>query len=115
MKKAFLSALATLFCLVSFSQNEVKKKLVFDPAKPVYELDASCGTCKFKMKAKGCPLAVKFEGKPYLVEGTDIDEHGDAHSEEGFCNAIRKAKVQGEVVGDKFVVTYFELLKAPKN
>jgi hypothetical protein len=28
----------------------------------------------------------------------------------GFCNAIRKAKVQGEIVNNKFVATYFELL-----
>jgi hypothetical protein len=45
------------------------------------------------------------------VEGTDIDDHGDAHGEDGFCNAIRKAQVQGKVEGDKFVVTYFKLVK----
>ena len=43
------------------------------------------------------------------MEGTSIDDHGDAHDQEGFCNAISKAKVQGK--GDKFRVTYFELLK----
>ncbi len=50
-------------------------------------------------------------GKNYFVEGTGIDDHGDAHDNEGFCNAIKKAKVQGSVVKDKFVVTYFELIK----
>jgi hypothetical protein len=45
------------------------------------------------------------------VQGTAIDDHGDAHDEKGFCNAVRKAKVQGSLKGDKFVVTYFELLK----
>ena len=65
----------------------------------------------FKMKGKGCSLAVKFKGENYFVDGTDIDDHGDAHDKEGFCNAIKKAKVQGSVVGDRFLVTYFELIK----
>ncbi|MBK7432943.1 MAG: hypothetical protein IPI66_02940 [Chitinophagaceae bacterium] len=115
MKKIFLFSLVSLICLSSFSQNDTKKRMVLDPTKAVYELEASCGTCQFKMKAKGCPLAVRFEGKPYLVEGTEIDDHGDAHGKDGFCNAIRKAKVQGNVVGDKFVVSYFELLPQPKQ
>ena len=74
-------------------------------------LTVGCGTCMFKMKGDGCKLAVRFEGKDYFVEGTGIDDHGDAHDQEGFCNAISKAKVQGKVKGDKFKVTYFELLK----
>jgi len=111
MKKTFLSVFVSLITMTAFSQVDAKKKLVFDPAKTFYTLDASCGTCQFKMKAAGCPLAVKFEGKPYLVEGTSIDEHGDAHAEDGFCKAVRKAKVQGELVGEKFVVSYFELIK----
>jgi hypothetical protein len=45
------------------------------------------------------------------VQGTSIDDHGDAHDEKGFCMAVRKAKVQGSVKDDKFVVSYFELLK----
>jgi len=111
MKKLF-SFLFLAFCAtVSFAQVAADKKKTPDPAKTLYTLEASCGTCQFKMKAKGCPLAVKFEGKPYLVEGTNIDDHGDAHAEDGFCKAVRKAKVQGEVVGDKFVVSFFELIK----
>jgi hypothetical protein len=54
---------------------------------------------------------VKYEGKAYAVEGTGLDDHGDAHEEKGFCMAVRKAKVQGSLQGEKFVVTYFELLK----
>jgi len=97
--------------LNAHSQEVAKKKLVFDPSKKVYELASSCGTCMFKMQGKTCKLAVRFNNKDYYVEGTSIDDHGDAHSKEGFCNAIRKAKVQGEVVGDKFQVSYFELIK----
>lgn len=82
-----------------------------DPKKKIFEVLASCGTCNFKMKAEGCPLAIKMDGKFYLVDGTSIDEHGDAHADDGFCNAIKKAKVQGSIQGDRFKVTYFEIIK----
>ena len=114
MKKILTVLLFTMVSLLAFSQNNTKKKLEFDKSKPSYELETACGTCQFKMKGKGCILAVKYEGKTYFVEGTDIDDHGDAHDEDGFCNAVRKAKVQGHVVSDKFAVTYFELLKQKK-
>lgn len=111
MKSFFLMFICSVFCLSSFSQDNGKKKLVLDKSKPVLELETACGTCMFKMKGSGCILAVKQEGKTYFVTGTDIDDHGDAHDKDGFCNAVRKAKVQGSVVGDKFAVTYFELIK----
>jgi hypothetical protein len=63
------------------------------------------------MKGDGCHLAVKLKGKNYFVDGTNIDDHGDAHDTEGFCNAIKKAKVQGNIVNDRFEATYFELIK----
>ena len=103
--------LSIIICITSFSQDNSKKKLVLDKSKPVVELETACGTCMFKMKGSGCILAVKLAGKTYFVTGTDIDDHGDAHDKNGFCNAVRKAKVQGTVVGDKFAVTYFELMK----
>ena len=64
-----------------------------------------------KWRERGCLLAIKFKGKNYFVDGTGLDDHGDAHDNEGFCNAIKKAKVQGKVVKDRFEVTYFELIK----
>lgn len=115
MKFFFLFAFSTLLCFTSFSQDSTKHTLVLDKNKPVLTLDAACGTCMFKMKGSGCVLAVKHEGKSYFVTGTDIDDHGDAHDKDGFCNAIRKAKVQGSVVGDKFAVTYFELIKTDEK
>ena len=36
-------------------------------------------------------------------------------AEDGFCNAVRKAEVQGEIVNDRFKVTYFKLLKSPEK
>jgi hypothetical protein len=91
-----------------FAQNA--KAITIDNAKKVYTVEASCGQCQFKMKGKGCTLAVRIDGKSYFVEKAAIDDFGDAHAKEGFCNAIRKAKVQGEIVGDKFVASYFEIL-----
>jgi hypothetical protein len=111
MKKIFLFVFATLCFLMAFSQEASQKKLAFDKSKKVYELETACGTCMFKMQGKTCKLAVKINNKDYYVEGTSIDDHGDAHDKDGFCNAIRKAKVQGEIVGDKFLVSYFELIK----
>ncbi|MGZ5254897.1 MAG: DUF6370 family protein [Flavitalea sp.] len=81
-------------------------------------VEASCGQCKFgmKTKAKSCDLAVRIDGKPYFVDGTSLDDHGDAHSDEGFCNSIRKAAVQGKIVNNRFKATYFKLLPAtPKK
>ncbi len=111
MKQIFLTLFASFFFLLAFSQKTKKIVSQFDKTKKVYELETACGACKFKMQGKTCKLAVKFTNKEYYVEGTGIDDHGDAHDKNGFCNAIRKAKVQGEIAGDKFIVTYFELIK----
>jgi hypothetical protein len=58
---------------------------------------------------------VRIDGKSYFVDGTDIDSHGDAHAKDGFCNAIRKAEVQGEIVSDRFKVTYYKVMKSPEK
>ena len=79
-------------------------------------VEASCGQCQFGMKSKsGCDLAVRIDGKSYFVEGTKLDDHGDAHAEDGFCSAIRKAEVSGEIVNEKYVATSFKLLPHEKN
>lgn len=111
MKKYFLFLLLLIASIYVNAQDSSKKKMIFNPKNPVYQLDASCGTCMFHMEGKSCALAIKINGKSYFVDGTSIDDHGDAHDTEGFCNAIKKAKVQGTVVGDRFNVTYFELIK----
>jgi Family of unknown function (DUF6370) len=74
-------------------------------------VEVSCGQCQFGLKSKkGCDLAVRIEGKAYFVDGTKIDQHGDAHAKDGFCEAVRKAEVVGDIVGDRFKVTSFTLL-----
>lgn len=97
-----------LSSFVGFSQEKKAEK------KQIVEV--SCGQCRFAMKdKKGCDLAVRIEGKTYFVEGTSIDDHGDAHAVDGFCSAIRKAEVIGEIKDNKFVVTYFKLLPEDKR
>jgi hypothetical protein len=74
-------------------------------------VETACGECQFGMKGNGCDLAVRIDGKAYFVDGTTIDEHGDAHAKDGFCNAIRKAAVTGKVENNRFKATSFILLK----
>jgi hypothetical protein len=77
-------------------------------------VEVSCGECQFGLKGKGCDLAVRIDGKSYFVDGTKIDDHGDAHAKDGFCEAIRKAEVTGKIVNNRFQVTSFTLLPEQK-
>lgn len=76
-------------------------------------VEIACGECQFKLEGKSCDLAVKIDGKAYFVDGKSIDDFGDAHSEHGFCNAISKAEVTGEIVNNRFKASTIKLL--PKN
>ena len=73
-------------------------------------VDAACGQCQFGLPGSSCDLAVRIDGASYFVDGTGIDDHGDAHSSDGFCNAVRPASVSGQVQEGRFVATHFELL-----
>ena len=42
-------------------------------------------------------MAVPINDIAYDVKGTGIDDHGDFHAKEGFCNAARIANVKGEI------------------
>jgi len=99
MKKIvfFVVLLSAIAC-----KEDAKKQIV----------EVSCGQCQFGMTSeKGCTLAVRMDGKDYFVDGADIDDFGDAHDEEsGFCFAVRKAEVVGEVVDDRFKVSSMTLL-----
>ena len=100
MKKV-ISILILFVCIAANAQDKPKAQIV----------EASCGQCQFGMKGKGgCDLAVRIDGKSYFIDGTDIHKHGDAHAEDGFCSAIRKAEVVGEIKGDRFVASSFKLL-----
>ncbi len=74
-------------------------------------VEAGCAMCIFEMKdVTECKLAVKIDGKAYLVSGKTMDDLGDAHAEDGLCSIARKAEVTGKLDGDRFVVTKMALL-----
>lgn len=96
-----------LFLFLSIAINAQDKKTAEKPQ----IVEAACGECQFGMEGKGCDLAVRIDGKSYFVDGTKIDEHGDAHAKDGFCNAIRKASVTGKIENNRYKVTTFTLVK----
>ena len=76
---------------------------------------ASCGMCNFGYKkSKGCSLTIKIGDTVYPVEGTNIHKHGDPHSEEGMCSAIRVAYASGKVKDNKFYSDSFTLIESPE-
>jgi len=75
----------------------------------------SCGICSFGFRGiKGCSLTIKIGDKVYPVEGTSIRKHGDPHSKEGFCNAVRIAYVSGKMKKNTFYSDSFILIESPK-
>ena len=76
---------------------------------------SSCGMCNFGYKKiRGCSLTIKIGDAVYPVEGTKMHDHGDPHSEEGFCSAVRVAYVSGKVEKNKFYSNSFTLIESPK-
>ncbi|MBC7934927.1 MAG: hypothetical protein H7Y86_06170 [Rhizobacter sp.] len=109
MKQLFSFA---LILFIAADANAQTAKALTDSTQIV---EASCGQCKFGMKGKtGCDLAVRINGAPYFVDGSSIDKHGDAHAKDGFCESIRKAKVSGALVNNRFVASSFVLLPDEK-
>lgn len=109
MKFLITAFIVCLSAMTSLAQQKETKTNEPDKSKKVLLVDAACGQCKLGLPGKSCDLAVRIDGKSYFVDGSDIDSHGDAHAKDGFCNAIRKAKVQGELVDNRFKASYFQL------
>lgn len=99
IKSVFIASL--LLGTISCKKEGISNKIV----------QASCGQCQFKMKGKGCDLAIKINDKVYYVEGADIDDYGDAHAVDGFCEAIKKASVSGGITKGKFIASSFKILE----
>ena len=115
MKTIFILVSCSFFVLTSIAQNDEAKTDKPDSTKKLQIVEAACGECQFGLPGKDCDLAVHINGHPYFVDGTEIDSHGDAHAKDGFCKAIRKAEVQGEIIDNRFNVTYFKLIKSSKK
>ena len=74
-------------------------------------VEASCGVCQFNMTGTKCALAIRLPQGPALwVSGFSIDQFGDAHAADGFCQTIRKAKVSGTIVKEEFKAQEFVLV-----
>ena len=75
-------------------------------------VEAACGQCQFGITGKaGCDLAVRIDGESYFVDGTTIHDHGDAHADDGFCEAIRQVEVKGEIIDGRFKAETFTIIK----
>lgn len=97
-----LITLAFLFGALSLSAQTEEETIT---------VEASCGQCNFGLEGSGCSLAIRVDGEAYYVDGTDMDDHGDAHGHNGMCTVIRQAEVAGEVVDGRFKATHFVLLE----
>jgi Family of unknown function (DUF6370) len=113
MKTYFILLCCSFFVLSAAAQDKNGKLAIPDSTKKIQVVETACGQCQFGLPGKSCDLAVRINGKSYFVDGTSIDEHGDAHAKDGFCNAIRKAEVQGQIVNNRFKATYFKLIDVP--
>ena len=122
MKTTFLTCVALCLVMLTGCEDDVAD-LNSSPSNATTNtsvvslrtVEASCGQCQFDMEGKGCDLAVRIDGKPYYVDGAKMDDHGDAHGDDGMCNCIRKATVTGEIKDGRFVSTSFELLPQEKK
>ncbi|RYF20749.1 MAG: hypothetical protein EOO42_11845 [Flavobacteriales bacterium] len=108
-------SLLILFVSLAFAVNAQDT-----PAKAAKKIEkkaaeVACCECMFKLPGKGCDLAVKIDGVAYYVDGRKIDDFGDAHADDGFCNAIRKATVTGEIVDNRFKAKSIQLAETKKT
>lgn len=74
-------------------------------------VEAACGQCQLGLEGTGCDLAVRIDGKAYFVDGAAIDDFGDAHAADGFCNAIRSARATGKIENGRFTAESIELVE----
>ena len=75
---------------------------------------ASCGMCNFGTRDKGCSLSIKIGDTIYPVKGSSIHDHGDSHSKEGLCGAVRVAYTRGKIKKGKFHTRDLVLLESPE-
>tara|TARA_B100000900_G_scaffold209061_1_gene177210 strand:+ start:513 stop:899 length:387 start_codon:yes stop_codon:yes gene_type:complete len=71
----------------------------------------SCGMCNFMNGDNDCALAIKIGPKVLKVRGVGIDDHGDSHDSDGYCNVIKKTYVEGIVRNNTFLPTKMDVKK----
>src|SRR5688500_5275616 len=101
--KTLLCILSGAFLLLTGCVSDNKSTHTHTHKSTRTVVDAGCGQCLLGLKEKkGCDLAVTLNGKSYFVDGVSMNDLGDAHAVDGMCNTLRKAKVTGEVVNNRF-------------
>lgn len=115
MKSVIFILCCSIFTISAFAQTAEMKTALPDADKKIQVVEISCGKCKLGLAGKTCEMAVRFDGKAYYADGANIDSFGDAHADDGMCNAIRKAEVQGELVDNRFKISYIKLLPETKK
>ena len=111
MIKYIFSLFITFLLIVDISTIAQQISLDTSGMKVNLIVDTSCAKCRFNKADDECLLALEINSEIYYVDGTTIDDYGDAHDSDGFCNVIRKAHVEGEIVGNNFILEKFSLLK----
>lgn len=115
MKSVLVVLFLCIFSLSAMCQQNKPDLSIPDATKKIVKAKAACGICQFGQAGKTCELAVRIKNTTYYVDGANIDSFGDAHAADGFCNTIRKAEVQGEVVNNRYQLTYMKLAVSGKN
>jgi hypothetical protein len=115
MRQTTFLLLFLLGSVAAIGQTKKGEKGQLNPHFPLYSAELSCGQCNFGMKGKSCDLAVRFANKTHFIDGINIDSLGDAHAADGFCSVVRKAKVQGFLVKDRYQLTYVKLEPLSKS
>jgi hypothetical protein len=115
MKTLILFLCCSIFTITALAQTSEVNAAISNNDKKTQIVEVSCGKCKLGLAGKTCDMAVRIDGKAYYADGADIDSFGDAHAHDGMCNAIRKAEVQGEIVNNRFKISYIKLLPEDKK
>lgn len=114
MKKYIMSVFVAMIASAALAQVAKTADKKPNSTKKTLTVEASCGECNFGLVGNDCDLAVKIDGKAYYVDGVTIMEYGHPHNKNGFCVAVRKAEVQGDIVDGRFKASYFKLLPIKK-
>ena len=92
-------------CGPSRSKKSEKKGLIESVPRNNYiegNVLISCGMCNFMNGDRDCALAIKVGSEVLSVRDVGIDDHGDSHARDGYCNVIKKVYVEGRVKGKSF-------------
>ena len=68
----------------------------------------SCGMCNFMNGDNDCAIAIKVGRDVLSLKDVGIDDHGDSHAKDGYCNVIKKVYVEGRVRGKTFKANKME-------